>query len=217
MQKATIQWLRKFIGKEDRYFDLFEAGAEEARTSVALLSDYLQKIAQGAPRPELADFAETRRRQKRIRDDMVEALSKSIVTPMDREDIQALLFALYRIPKAVEKMAERLSIYPGRVPYAAFQRQAELLTIAADAVVVLVGQLRAGPDIEKVREANARLQRAEGEADKLMLQWLEDLYRGPYDPKEVVILQNLYELVERAVDRCRNVGNIIVRIALKNA
>jgi uncharacterized protein len=112
---------------------------------------------------------------------------------------------------------ERLSIYPGRVPQTAFQRQAELMLQAAEAVVFMVKQLRGGTTIEKIREANDRLQYAEGEADKVMLSLLKDLYRGPYDAKELVILQELYEMVEQAVDRCRNAGNIVVQIVLKHS
>lgn len=212
-----MQWLKKLLGKEDRFFDLLEAGAEEAKTSVSLLSRYLQTLSQGGPPPQLDDFVQSRRKEKRIRYQMTEELSKTFVTPIEREDIEALSFALYRIPKAVEKIVERLSIYPGRVPYAAFQRQAELLNLAADAVLFMAKQLRGGANIEKVREANDRLQYAEGEADKVMLGLLKDLYHGPYEAKELIILQELYEMVEQAVDRCRNAGNIIVQIVLKHA
>lgn len=112
---------------------------------------------------------------------------------------------------------ERLSIYPGRVPNAAFERQAELMLQAVEAVSFMVRQLRGGTTIEKIREANDRLQFAEGEADKVMLMLLKDLYHGPYDAKELVILQELYEMVEQAVDRCRNAGNIVVQIVLKHS
>ena len=82
---------------------------------------------------------------------------------------------------------------------------------------VMVKQLRGGTHIEKIREANDRLQYAEGEADKVMLTLLKDLYHGPYDAKELVILQEIYELVEQAVDRCRNAGNVVVQIVLKHS
>jgi uncharacterized protein Yka (UPF0111/DUF47 family) len=210
--------LKKLLGKDDKFFDLLEAGAEEAKTSVDLFSSYLKKLADsnGAP-GALDDFVQTRRKEKRIRHTMTEELSKTFVTPLEREDIEALSFSLYRIPKQVEKIVERLSIYPGRVPHAAFQRQAELMSQAAGAVVFMVKQLRGGTHIEKIREANDRLQFAEGEADKVMLSLLKELYHGPYDAKELVILQELYEMVEQAVDRCRNAGNIVVQIVLKHS
>lgn len=210
--------LRKLLGKDDKFFDLLEAGAEEAKTSVDLFAAYLKKLAESnGTRTSLDDFVQTRRKEKRIRHLMTEELSKTFVTPLEREDIESLSFALYRIPKQVEKIVERLSIYPGRVPHSAFQRQAELMLQAADAVSFMVKQLRSGTNIEKIREANDKLQYAEGEADKVMLGLLKDLYTGPYDAKELVILQELYEMVEQAVDRCRNAGNIVVQIVLKHS
>lgn len=212
-----MQWLKKLLGKDDKFFDLLEAGAQEARTSVNLLSQYLEALSTGGTTTNLDEFVQARRKEKRIRHKMTEELSRTFVTPLEREDIEALSFALYRIPKAIEKIVERLSIYPGRVPHAAFRRQAELLTLAADAVVFMVKELRGGTNIERVREANDRLQFAEGEADKVMLMLLKDLYQGPYEAKELVILQVLYEMVEQAVDRCRNAGNIVVQIVLKHS
>ena len=112
---------------------------------------------------------------------------------------------------------ERLSIYPGRIPQAAFHRQADLMLQAAEAVVFMVKQLRTGTTIAKIQDANDKLQYAEGEADKVMLSLLKELYQGPYDAKELVILQELYEMVEQAVDRCRNAGNVVVQIVLKHS
>jgi uncharacterized protein Yka (UPF0111/DUF47 family) len=207
--------LKKLFGKEDKFYDLLEEGADAANTSVTLFGTYLKHLGAGASPANLDEFVQSRRKEKRVRHEMTEALSKTFVTPLEREDIEALSFALYRIPKSVEKIVERLSIYPGKVPYSAFQRQAELLQVASDAVVFMVKELRGGTNIERIREANDRLQYAEGEADKVMLDLLKELYHGPCDAKELVILQEIYELVERAVDRCRNAGNVVVQIVLK--
>lgn len=210
--------LKKLLGKDDKFFDLLEAGAEEAKLSVDLFSSYLKKTAAGSGTGlSLDEFIQARRKEKRIRQTLMEELAKTFVTPLEREDIESLSFALYRIPKQVEKIVERLSIYPGRVPEMAFQRQVELMLLAADAVVFMVKQLRGGTTIEKIHDANDKLQYAEGEADKVMLLLLKELYHGPYDAKELVILQELYEMVEQAVDRCRNAGNIVVQIVLKHS
>ncbi|PTY01104.1 DUF47 family protein [Opitutus sp. ER46] len=211
--------LKKLLGKDDKFFDLLESGAHEAKVSVDLFSAYLKRIASvsDGSRAPLDDFVQARRNEKRIRHTVTEELSRTFVTPLEREDIEALSFSLYRIPKQVEKIVERISIYPGRLPHAALHRQAELMMQAAEAVEFMVKQLRGGTHIEKIREANARLQFAEGEADKVMLGLLKDLYNGPYDAKELVILQELYEMVEQAVDRCRNAGNVVVQIVLKHS
>jgi uncharacterized protein Yka (UPF0111/DUF47 family) len=208
--------LKKLFGRDDRFFDLLEAGAEEAKASVDLFGRYLKTVADGGARSNLDDLAQTRRKEKRIRHEMTEALSRTFVTPLEREDIEALSFALYRIPKQVEKIVERISIYPGRVPFSGFLRQAELMAQAAESVSFMVKQLRHGANIEKIREVNDRLQFAEGEADKVMLGLLKELY-ATGDTKELIILPEIYEMIEQAVDRCRNAGNVVVQIALKNS
>jgi uncharacterized protein Yka (UPF0111/DUF47 family) len=210
-------WLKKLMGRDDRFFDLLEAAADEAKASVDIFGRYLQALAEGASAAKVDDLVHARRKEKRIRQEMTEALSRTFVTPLDREDIEALSFALYRIPKQVEKIVERMSIYPGRVPHEAFRRQAELMLQASDAVVTMVRQLRGRVDIVRIRETNERLQFAEGEADKVMLALLKDLYNGDSSAKELVILGEIYEMIEQAVDRCRNAGNIVVQIALKDS
>jgi uncharacterized protein Yka (UPF0111/DUF47 family) len=68
-----------------------------------------------------------------------------------------------------------------------------------------------------MKEQNDRLQYIEGEADKLILDLYRDLYSGKHDGVKVVLLKDLYELLEKVIDRCRDVGNVIYHIVLKNS
>jgi len=212
-----MNFLNRLIGRNEVFFDLLEGGADEAKVSVDLFGQFLRQMDAEKKPAGLDDFIQARRKEKRIRHLMTEALGRTFVTPMDREDIEALSVALYRIPKQVEKIVERLSIYPGDVPHRMFSRQAELMSQAAAALVFMVKQLRHGTTIESIREANDRLQFAEAEADKVMLEQLRELYNGPCEAKELVILQKLFEMVEQAVDRCRNAGMIVVQVVLKQS
>jgi uncharacterized protein Yka (UPF0111/DUF47 family) len=42
------------------------------------------------------------------------------------------------------------------------------------------------------------------------------LYSGK-DVAQVLALKDLYELLEKLIDRCRDCGNIIAHVALKNS
>lgn len=207
--------LRKLLGKDELFYDLLEASAEEALTSTKLFSTYLQRTGAYTSTSDLDDFIQSRRKDKHITRQITEELCKTFVTPLEREDIEALSLALYRIPKTVEKLVERLSIYPGKLPREGFLRQAELLGQAAEAVAFMVKQLRKGAKVEGIHSANERLQYAEGEADKVMLALIRDLYVGPYDAKETMILQDLFEMTEKSIDRCRDAGNVVFQIVLK--
>lgn len=206
--------ISKLLGKDQKFYDLLEASAEEAAASTKLLLNYLEHI-ESQRGASLDEFILSRRKDKKITSNITEELCKTFVTPLEREDIEALSLALYRIPKTVEKLVERISIYPGRFPREGFVHQGEFLAKAADALVFMVKQLRGGAHMERIGEANGRLQHAEGEADKYMLERIKDLYQGPYDAKETVILKDLYEMLERAIDRCRDAGNVVFQIMLK--
>jgi hypothetical protein len=207
--------LRKLLGKDEKFFDLLEASAEEAKHSTSRLAKYLESTGHEQQRHSLDDFVLSRRKDKQITSQITEELCKTFVTPLEREDIEALSLALYRIPKGVEKIVERISIYPGKIPTQRLLAQVALIEQAADAVVFMVKQLRRGTRLEKIQDANGRLQHAEGQADKLMLEFIKELYTGPYDAKEFVVLREFFEMMEKVIDRCRDAGNVVFQIVLK--
>src|ERR1700736_1205699 len=202
----------KFFGHDKKFFDLLEASAQQADSSVHHLVDLLAKVEQGDSLQNIDAFAESRREDKRITQELTEQLSKTFITPLEREDIQALASALYKIPKTVEKIGERILICPQDLHGRSFKKQVELLDQAAETVLAMVKQLRRGPNIAKTREMNAHLQAIEGDADKLELELLHDLYHGDYSAKHIIFLRDLYDLLEKVIDRCRDAGNIILLV-----
>jgi uncharacterized protein Yka (UPF0111/DUF47 family) len=205
----------RFLGHDEKFYDLLEASAKQADSSVHHLVDLLAKIDNKDSFRDLAVFAESRREDKRITQELTEELSKTFITPLEREDIQGLAASLYKIPKTVEKIGERMLISPQDLPKLSFTKQVQLLDRAAETVLVMVRQLRKGMNIATAREMNARLQGIEGEADALELELLRDLYQGNYDPKHIIFLRDLYELLEKVIDRCRDAGNIVLQVVLK--
>lgn len=205
----------RFLGHDTKFYDLLEASAKQADTSVHHLVDLLAQI-DNKRSADLAAFAQSRREDKRITQELTEELTKTFITPLEREDIQALAASLYKIPKTVEKIGERMLICPQDLPKPTFARQVELLDRAAETVLAMVKQLRKGMNVGTAREMNAKLQTIEGDADELELELLRDLYQGNYDAKHIIFLRDLYELLEKVIDRCRDAGNVILQVVLKN-
>jgi uncharacterized protein Yka (UPF0111/DUF47 family) len=208
--------LQKLFSKDDTFFSLLEASAEEGRNSIHSLNNLLAK-----PWEEIstAAFHQSKEADKRITEQINEALVTSFVTALEKEDIEALSAALYRIPKTVEKFVERFAISGMLVKGIDFSRHITLLSAATEQVVTLIRTLRGlgSGQVAKAKECNQRLQQIEGDADKLMLEFLRDLYSGRHDPLLVVIVSNLYDLLEKIFDRCRDVGNVAKQIAYKNS
>jgi len=206
--------LQQLLGKDDKFFRLMEGSAEEARASVQCLVRLVKHPDQANA---LDPFAESRRKDKRITQQLSEHLCATFVTPLEREDIEALSNALYKIPKTTEKFGERYLLAPQHIKGWDVSKQMAMLEKAADTVVLLVKELREGVNLEKVKKQNDQLQHIEGEADKLMIESLQDLYNGDHGSLRVVILKDLYEILEKIFDRCRDVGNVVFHIVLKHS
>jgi uncharacterized protein Yka (UPF0111/DUF47 family) len=81
----------------------------------------------------------------------------------------------------------------------------------------MVRSLRRGVNLEEIKVLNDELQQREGDADKAILELYRDLFSGKYEPLQVILLKDLYELLEKVIDRCRDAGNVISQIVLKNS
>jgi len=206
--------LQQLFGKGDRFQSLLEAAANEAHESATLLIQIIKSPEQKA---KMDDLVLARRKEKRIAEQISEELVNTFVTGLDREDIEDLSLALRKIPKTTEKFAERWLLAAAHLEGVDFTLQGEMMEKATEVVLQMVRQLREMTDLEKVKSMNDKLQYIEGEADKLMLELLKELYSGKYDALRAIVIRDLYELMEKVIDRCRNAGSVVMHIVLKNS
>ena len=96
-------------------------------------------------------------------------------------------------------------------------KQGALLEQAAVLVLAMIQNLCKGISLSQIQSYNEQLQGIEGEADKVLVQLLREVYSGRFDGVQALFLKDVYELLERVVDRCRDAGNIITHIVLKNS
>jgi uncharacterized protein Yka (UPF0111/DUF47 family) len=184
--------LQRFLGKEDKFFTLLEASAEEARISVHALV----RFNQGFERQSMIDdLGLARRKDRKLKDEISEAIYNTFVTAIEREDIEDLASALYKIPKTVEKFTARVMISPTLVHGVDFNRQIHLLEQATETIVQMIKGLRRGVDLDVTRRLNDKLQQIENEADDAILDLYRDLFNGKHDPIKVIVLKDLYELL----------------------
>jgi len=206
--------LQKLLGKEDRFFDLFEASAQEACQSVRALRKFLRNPGPGA---SLDDFVTSRRKDKAITAQINETLCTNFVTLLEPEDIERLSNCIYKIPKSCEKIAERILLVPQHLQGVDLSPQVTMLEKATDILLQMVKELRKGLTKTRVTELNQQMQAVEGEADKTTNTLLCGLYNATENPGRVLFLKDIYELLEKVTDRCRDAGNVIFQIVLKGA
>src|SRR3981189_2692394 len=119
--------IQKLLGQKSKFFVVLEASAQQADASVHHLVALLGKLEHHDSPQSLEDFVNSRRKDKLITQELTEQLCKTFITPFEREDIQALGAALYKIPKTVEKIGERVLICPEELQGRSFRKTGEVL------------------------------------------------------------------------------------------
>lgn len=206
--------LQTIFGKGDKFYGLLEDSAESARSSAKAL---IELLSTPATQQSLEKFKQARRREKDLFAQISEELVNTFVTVLDREDIEALNGALYKIPKVVEKFAERYTLAMGRIGDVDFTSRAVMLEQACEVLEQMVRLLRKGMDLDHTKKLNDQLQTIEAEADRLILELYRDAYANESDPIRYLVKKDLFEILEKAIDRCRDAGNVIYHIVLKNS
>lgn len=206
--------LQNLFSKGDHFQELLEAAAQESHESVRLVIELMR-----SPRntQNFDDLILARRKEKKISAQISNELVRTFITGIEREDIEALARGLFRIAKTAEKLATCLKIAGHHLDGIDFSKQADMMTKATEAILEMVRQLRHMEDMEKLKVFNDRLQLVEIESDNYMSELLRELYVGKYEPVRAMAVRDVYELMEKVVDRCHDTGNIVMHIVLKNS
>ena len=205
--------LQTIFGKGDRFYGLLEAASVTAMQSAEALQHLVKDHGTEAT---LTEFKIARQREKEVSEQISQALVDTFVIPLEREDIEALGAAIYRIPKTIEKFADRYVLASEKLHQIDFGPRAAMLHQAAEVVVEMV-RLLPKMRIEQMKKLYDRLRNVEAEADRLMLETYREVYSGKYDGLEVLLIKDFFELLEKAIDRCRSAGEVCYQIVLKNS
>ncbi|QSX75239.1 DUF47 family protein [Lysobacter arenosi] len=205
--------LQTIFGQGNQFYTLLEEAAVAAHDSTKALHAMLKAADR---QPALDAFKLARQRERDASDKISQELVNSFITPIEREDIEALGTALYKIPKQVEKFADRYSLATRHLEHIDFAPRAAMLEQASAVVVQMVHQLR-HLKLEPMKALNDQLRSIENEADRLMLELYRDIYSGRLDNLQMFLLKEFFEILEKAIDRCREAGVVAYEIVLKNS
>ena len=205
--------LQTIFGSGKQFYTLLDDAAQAAHDSAKALHIMMRE---GESQPALDAFKLARLRGRATSEKVAKELVDSFMTPIEREDIEALGSALYKIPKQIEKFADRYSLAVKHLDQIDFAPRAAMLEQAAGVVVEMVADLR-NMNLDRMTALNEKLRALENEADRLMLELYRDIYSGRLDHLQMFLLKEFFEILEKAIDRCREAGVVAYQIVLKNS
>ena len=201
----------RLIPRDEKFFELFaDIGVRLTRCAklVCELFAHPERTAELVGR-----IKEIEHEADNLTRDVIERIDRSFVTPIDREDIHLLASALDNVIDLLDGTARRVEMFHIRETKPAAQQLAQVLERAATQIEQGVGKMKRPKEVAATSVAVKQL---EEEGDAIYHRAVGELFAGTPDPLEVIKWKEIYDTLERAIDQCEDVANVIQSVALKN-
>jgi Phosphate transport regulator (distant homolog of PhoU) len=202
----------RLIPRDTAFFAMFEQLTKRLCASSRLLSELF-----GDP-ARVDHFTSLIKDQEHEADDItheiISRIDKSFVTPIDREDIHLLASRLDNVIDLIDGTARRAAMFHITETHRAAHNLCDVLVRATDCIDAAVHRMK---DSKIVAEQAGKVKALEEEGDALYHEAVGELFLGTPDPLEVIKWKELYDTLERAIDQCEDVSNVLQSIALKHA
>jgi uncharacterized protein len=204
-----------FMPKEQKFFDLFDAGAANTIKAAKSLKDMIdtwQFIDS-----HMAEITELEHEGDSITHQVISLLHRTFVTPFDREDIALLAHTMDDILDFIHAAADSMFIYKVSAPTQRAKELAAIIVQASIEVEKAVKGLRHKSEFKNILEVCVEINRLENAADRVYRAAIGELFDDTTDIAKIIKWREIYEHMETSTDRCEDVADVLEGVALKNA
>jgi hypothetical protein len=205
----------RLFPKTENFFEQFEELADKIEEGGLLFLEMTQKYDYSDVR--VSKLKEIEHEADIITHKTYEKMHKTFLTPIDREDIYALVNKMDSIIDVIEATAVRLRLYKVRKPSGEIIKQAQILSDAIGKVKEIIHALRNMKNSAMILKGCVEINTLENAGDIVLRSIMADLFENEKDAIELVKWKDIYQLLEEAIDVCEDVSNIVEGIVLKNA
>lgn len=209
--------LASIFPSEHKFYGFFEQQADHALACARFLKDFMDSTDQHG-REKASDAINAQRSDaKFLAGEITSELCRSFITPFDREDIQDFADIMYKIPKIIEKIKDRVIMHDISTKDGDFSRQVDLIIREAEATQELVKALISGKGSNRVTDQIARLRDLEQQGDNIRNELLVSLFKSDRDIRDLILRRDVYDMLEKVVDRFRDAAGVALQIVLKHS
>jgi hypothetical protein len=203
-----------FLPAEVKFYDYFEQASsnllEGARLLQTLLDDF-QNVEE-----MVGQITECEHRGDFIVHEVTDLLPRTLITPIDADDIQRLVSSVDDALDAVYSVAQRLLIYQITDVRKPAKRLAHLIVEASTELDAAIKGLRDKRQFNQVRERIVQINTLENNGDRVMYDGLTALVSHRDDVFDFIRWKEIYELLEATTDRIEDAGDVIQRVLVSN-
>ena len=212
-----LNWFQALLPKEGKFFDLFEA---HARTLVAGAISLRHLLNGGEAVPlYCAEVARHEDEADNITREVLLAVRRTFITPFDRSDIHDLITSMDDAIDQMHKTAKAIMLFEQRDFQPDMVKLGDVIEKTAALTAEAVPLLRNLRDnARRLNEIAEEVTRLEDQSDALYDAGVSALYRGPArrDPMAYIVGAEIYDHLEKVVDRFEDVANQISAVLIEH-
>ena len=202
---------KRFLPKQNKFFDILIELAESVLEAAKMLDEMMDKHENFSEYSSKIHFIENRCDD--LTHQVISDLNDTFITPIDREDIFALVNSLDDIVDTIDTIASRLSMYKLKSPLQFGSQLTDILLIQTDVLYDVVKNLQ---NPKQTTDKIVQVKTLETEGDIVFKDALLDLFENEKDIVDLINKKEILEIIERAVDKCQNASTVIEGILIKN-
>jgi len=148
--------------------------------------------------------------------EIILALNKTFITPLEREDILGLTLKLDDVLDALEACASRLELYgitESDDYMRLFAKNIEMCTQEIEDAIKLLVEKK----LKDMTRHTHKINDLENVADDLLRDGIKTLFSISTDAIEIMKKKEIYEMMEAVSDACEDVANILEGIIMRNS
>ena len=212
-----MKWFQALMPREERFFDLFNRHAATIVLGATALSDLLES------RASIEDCRARIATHENDADDITRevmlAVRRTFITPFDRGDIQDLISLMDDAIDQMQKTAKAIVQFEVESFDPAMREMGETIITASQLTAEAVGLLSAmQQNATRLNGLAEEITRVEEQSDDLYDQGMKALYRAHRDgnPMGYIVGAEIYDHLEKVVDRLQDVANRISGILIEH-
>ena len=207
--------LAKLMPKEGRFFVQFKAMASHILEGCTLFQNMIDDF--DHIESHILDIRKKEHECDEITHGVIDLVNKVFITPIDREDIQALVKKMDDVIDLVNSAAQCIQMYEISSSPPGLSSMAHILVSAAGEIGLALKAMETMRQPEQTLSHCIEINRLENECDRVNREHISRLFREhSNDPLLVIKYKEIYEIIEAAVDHCEDVANVIETITIKH-
>ncbi|MDO9414199.1 MAG: DUF47 family protein [Pseudolabrys sp.] len=212
-----MRWFHALMPKEEKFFELF------ARHSIAVLAgaEALRAMLEGGD--AIARNYQTVMDREQDADDVTRevliAVRRTFITPFDRGNIRDLISSMDNTIDQMQKTAKGIKLFEVVEFTPQMKHMADIIVKCAQLQQEAVPLLKKiSSEAVHISDLTAQISSLEGRADELHDVGLQALYKatGNADPMAFIVGNEIYDHLEKVVDRFDDVANVMHGIVIEH-